>query len=311
MPTPNANGPDISHWNTITGVPRDSFWTLFSHKVSEGGVSGDPMFRARWSWAQQEGFRYRGAYHWLRTDSSMKAQADNFVRRVAGVEFGARGDIAQLDYETTPNIAVPTSTQAAEWADRINQTIGRQIVITYLGTWLPDSPLDPDTTPEAVEWRQENPTAPLWLAYYNTALAGGWKAASDWRADVWQWTSNYRHPSIVTPKADGTFRGFDMNHVFDFATLDHLANLTPPPPPPPPPPEEDDMTAKIIIRDGVLRGDFLADGTPLSAEARDELVLHQGFVIVPQDHPEWRETTLDKMGGSAAFEYGKRAAATP
>lgn len=210
MPTPNADGPDISHYQTLTGKPIDPRWTLCSHKATEGRAAFDKKFAARWGWMRQQRFRYRGAYHWLRSDSTMAAQADNLVavvKRAGGLQ---RGEFIQADWETTEGIAPVGAGQVIEWCDRVEQAFGRECVIVYTSDWVP----------WFTQWRERQPKRPLWYANYS---ASGWAECEAWHADVWQWTSAYRHPSIVTP---GDLPGFDMNHVFDFATLDRLTDQT-------------------------------------------------------------------------------------
>lgn len=68
--------------------------------------------------------------------------------------------------------------------------------------------------------------------------------------------------------------------------------------------------AKLIIDDPVLKAAFTHDGTPVAPEDIPELEA-QGFKRISRDHPYWRENVLHKLGGPAAFEYGKRAAAPP
>ena len=185
-----------------------------------------------WAWAK--GARWRGAYHWLRSDSSIATQADNVVRRVKAAGFGI-GDFIQTDWEVTPNIPLVTSDQVIEFNDRVRQLIGRDCVITYSSDWLPDSTLDADSRAEFAEWREARPNDPLWYANYNTSTTrsdGGWAECALYGADIWQWTSLFTHPSIGNP--------FDMNHIFKAATLDHICGIevaVEPPPPPAPTPE--------------------------------------------------------------------------
>jgi len=75
------------------------------------------------------------------------------------------------------------------------------------------------------------------------------------------------------------------------------------PPPPPPFDEEDDM--KVLIQDTVLQALFTVDGVPVSAQLRDALVA-QGYVIINQDHAEWRDAMLEQIGPAAALRYGAR-----
>lgn len=216
MATPNADGPDLSHYQTITGKPIDPNWTLCSHKATEGRTSFDKTFPARWDWMRAQGFKYRGAYHWLRSDSSMAEQAANVVAVVSRAGGLERGDFIQADWETTLNIAPLTARQVVEWCDRVEQAFGRACVIVYSSDWVP----------QFAAWRALEPDRPLWYANYltGTGSASGWAECAKWGAAVWQWTSSFVHASIGGR--------FDMNHVFDFATLDRLTDQLPQPEPP-------------------------------------------------------------------------------
>lgn len=183
------------------------------------------MFPANYRWA--EGVRWRGAFHWLRSDSSIASQAANFLQRVRNNGGLKVGDLLQTDWEVTPGIPLVTSDQVIEFNDRIRQAVGRDCVITYSSDWLPDSTLDVDSRREFEEWRQARPHDPLWYANYNTSSSpdGGWAECAKYGADVWQWTSKFVHPSIAG--------GFDMNHVFRPEVLDRLTGRADPITPPP------------------------------------------------------------------------------
>lgn len=253
MPWPVAHGPDIAHYQEITGEPVDPAWRLFSHKCSEGANSGDTTFPSRWKWMRTQDFRYRGAYHWLRSDTAVAAQAKNIIGRLDAQGGLRQGEFVQSDWETTPGITVNTAEDEREFCDRLEQHYGRACTITYSSDWIPDSTIDTDLISEFYEWlalTQGN--APLWYANYNTDplnTRGGQQECKRYGADVWQFTSSFRHPSIVS-KSGG---GFDMNHVLRWETLDRIAGYRiaeQPDPPPPPvvvpsPIEEDDMRAVI------------------------------------------------------------------
>lgn len=242
MPTPRADGPDISHYQLLTGQAVPKTWRLFSHKATEGATSLDPMFARRWAWMREHGFRWRFAYHWLRSDSLIAVQAAHLcavLDRLGGLQ---RGEAVQVDWERTSNIDVPTSLEEAEFRDRIEQHYGRACTATYVSDWMPDSTRDPDRIGEFVEWRQENPDAPLWYANYVTTPNGrqppnadGWTECAAYRAALWQWTSSATDPSINSSSPGGT-AGFDMNHVFDAEVLDRITDQIPPPAPTPVPP---------------------------------------------------------------------------
>ena len=240
--TPHSDGPDISHYQALTGAAPPAGWRLFSHKATEGRSGVDPMFARRWAWMRDHAFRYRGAYHWLRSDSTPAVQAAHLCSVLDSVGGLRRGEFVQTDWERTPNIDVPTSLEEAEFRARVEQHYGRECTITYVSDWMPDSTRDPDRVGEFVEWRQENPGAPLWYANYLTASNGrlppnadGWTECAAYHADVWQWTSSATDPSIKSSTPGGS-PGFDMNHVFAWSTLDRITDQLPAPSPSPSPP---------------------------------------------------------------------------
>jgi GH25 family lysozyme M1 (1,4-beta-N-acetylmuramidase) len=293
---PIADGPDTSHYQTYTGGPIP--WPLHSLKCSEGKKSGDLTFPARWQMLRDRNIKYRGAYHWLRSDSSISDQAANLCARIDLTGGLLRGEFVQCDWETTPNIPVPTSGMAQEWCDRVQQHFGRECVIMYSSDWLPDSTLDADSRQEFLEWRDENPDFPYWHANYNTGdgSQGGWAECERYRADLWQWTSSFSHPSIVGR--------FDMNHVFNWATLKRITDQVPTPVAIPTPPE-DDMAHKVIIEDALQGGAaFTLDFAPVSPEARAVLVV-QGYQVVAQSHPHWTAACQVANGVQAAIMYEK------
>ena len=275
--TPRADGGDWSHWRVPIG-PFDPAWTLGStkatggNKTTNGAMYVDPTFHQIMNWMSPA--KYRGAFHWLVSNTTVKDQADHFIaemRRYTGTKHLPAGLFVQLDWETTPNITVPTSDMAIEWADRVEQEYNRECVITYSSDWLPDSTLDTDSRAEFDEWRNVMPDAPLWFANYRTGSGpnDGWAECTKYGAAVWQWTSEYVHPSFTD--------GIDMNMVLDAATLDRITNQT----------EEDDMSASRIWNhpkyhnqwlvgpstvhlSPQLAASYAADGVPFISEAHDQ-----------------------------------------
>lgn len=288
MPTPNSDGPDISRYQTRTG-PFDTRWRIGSAKASEGKNYGDRTFLGHYGWFTAGGARWVGGYHWLRSDSSMAAQAANFITRMndaTGSHSLPVGVMLQTDWETTPIIPLVTSDSVIEFNDRLRQHYGRDCVITYSSDWLPDSSLDADSRREFDEWRQARPDDPYWHANYNTGTSaqGGWAECGKYGADVWQWSSTQRHASI-----DNGAKGFDMNHIFNPATLDRICGYTDTIAPPEiiQPPKADLMNVIINVAgtDTVLIGQqdgndliFAAEWTGPGGEplARDRLAFLRG-----------------------------------
>jgi GH25 family lysozyme M1 (1,4-beta-N-acetylmuramidase) len=289
VPAPNADGPDWSRYQTFTGRPFDTRWQLYSNKATEGRSYVDPTFKTRWLQWRDMGLKYRAAYHWLRGDSPMRDQAAHLCRTLDSLGGLQRGEFVQADWETTSNVANVTAAQTIEWCDRIEQHFGRDCIAVYSSDWVPGF-----TT-----WRNLKPDVPLWYANYNvgTLTTGGWAECARWNAAIWQWTSSYVHTSVVGR--------FDMNHVFQWATLDRITDQVAPAPTPTPEPPEDDMAHKVIIEDQLQGGAaFTLDFAPVSPEARAVLVV-QGYQVVVQSHPHWTAACQAANGVQAAIMYEK------
>jgi len=243
VPWPIAHGPDIHGiYQQITGEPMPE-WPLFSHKISEGANSGDKGFPTRWPWMREQGFKYRGAYHWLRSDSRVSDQVANVIRRLDPHGGLLIGEFIQSDWETTPGIHLIGAEGEREFCDRLHQHYQRECTITYSSDWIPDSPEDSDTLGEFYNWLNlTQGNAPLWYANYNSDLTnprGGWQETTKYGADIWQFTSSYFHPSIISVSGGG----FDMNHILNWDTLDRIAGYQNEEIPP----EEEDMGMKSIL----------------------------------------------------------------
>jgi hypothetical protein len=306
MTTPSAHGPDTSHYQTYTGEPLEPAWLVHSLKCSEGGKAGDggdpkgDRFAQRWALLEQLGIRYPGAYHVLLGNVPVALQAENFCRRVDAVGGIGHG-FAQCDWENWKS-GLASSDQVIEWCDLVDAHYGRPCTIVYCGAYIGDSQYDTDLIPEFAEWRAARPDAPWWLANYVTATTNprnGWGLSERFRAAVWQWTSTYRHPSIVT---SSTSPGFDMNHVFDWATLDRLcgyvAGDVDQPTPTPPVLEEDAMYQFIWNPKGFANA-FLCGSGPalqLSPSAYAAAVAAKVPIVAQDDHPQMLDSVLHQAG---------------
>lgn len=206
--TPNSDGPDISHHNPVADWDAIPQYRLFSTKATEGRTFCSPTFDENWKQMRRRGFEFRGCYHWIRSDSSMKDQVDNLRRQLARHAGLQPGEFIQLDWETTPNIAPVSVDQVEEWLRLAEKYWPGGRVIVYGSDWVPGF----------VVWRRRNPTVPVWYANYNTSLksTGGWVESKKYDAAVWQWTSSAPIPGIADPTCD-------MNHVFDWSTLERVS----------------------------------------------------------------------------------------
>lgn len=293
---PRIDGIDISHWNPIVGFAAIPPFHLVSLKATEGSSFVSPSYRDRLAKFRERGTEFIGHYHWIRPDHSIKSQADHFIRTVGELPVG---EFLQNDWERTSKklpdgrlepLRWMTVAEIEEFNDRLRQHYGRDVVATYSSDWVQGF----------VEWRRRNPNDVLWYANYSLkdSPAGGPAEVARYRADIWQWSS--------TTGVPGFQYGIDVNQVENWDALERIAYRLAPEPEPAPiplPVQEDDDMPKIIIADPVLKGSFFVDGTPVSPEVQIEL-LAQGWKLITQDHEWWRRSTLVKLGGAAAYQYG-------
>lgn len=236
MPTPNVDGLDLSHWNVVVDEDAIPRYRLMSCKATEGRTAVSSKFGYFWDLFKRHDARYRGAYHWVRSDSPMAAQVDHLARTLDKVGGLKVGDFVQLDWETTPGIANMTVDQIEEWMSLATSRWGDRIIV-YGSDWVPNF----------LAWRKANPTVPIWYANYNTGdlATGGWAECKKYGATVWQWTSTYKAPGFLWNPTNPD-DGVDANHIFESATLDRLTlQPTIPPPPPPPPSDEEEDSMRI------------------------------------------------------------------
>jgi GH25 family lysozyme M1 (1,4-beta-N-acetylmuramidase) len=229
------DGIDIAHPYQYTPTPVD--WDLVpdlelvSHKATEGTGYTDPAFIGAWSALRRKGTRYRAAYHWIRPDSDVIAQANHFIdvlQRAGGL---IQGELVQLDVEITYRrflgINIPMrpiiAPEIRAWTDRVNQWAGRPVVIRYQnkhdGTFYDPSLAD----------------VPLWQADYTSAPSVPGVA-------VRQWSSTQYIPGIANR--------LDVNQIEDRAQLDHLCGYGTQPVPAPTPTSGDDPMLVILAPEG-------------------------------------------------------------
>lgn len=238
MSSPNVDGLDLSHWNVVIDEDAIPHYPLMSCKATEGRTAVSSKFAYFWGLFARHDARYRGAYHWVRSDSSMKSQVDhlaNTLNKVGGLQVG---DFIQLDWETTAGIPNMSVAQIEEWVGLAQSRWGDRVIV-YGSDWVPNF----------LAWRKANPTIPVWYANYNTgdAATGGWAESKKYKATVWQWTSTYKCPGFLWNPSNPD-DGVDANHVFDWATLDRLCLLEPLPPLPPEPPTEPSVEEEDSMR---------------------------------------------------------------
>lgn len=203
MMTPNSDGPDISHHNPVADWGQIPQYRLFIAKATEGKSFRSPTFDENWVQMRRRGFEFRGAYHWIRSDSSMLEQVNNLARALDGHGGLQVGEFVMLDWETTPNVLNVSIDQVELWLDLANRRWPGRVMV-YSSDWVPGF----------AEWRAANPHVALCYANYNTGNkpTSGPAECAKWNADVWQWSSSQPVPGIADPTVD-------MNHVWEWNTL--------------------------------------------------------------------------------------------
>jgi GH25 family lysozyme M1 (1,4-beta-N-acetylmuramidase) len=204
--TPDSDGPDISHWNPIADwndIPEFDLWCM---KATEGKSFRSPVFNTNWAKCRELKVMYLGAYHWIRSDSTMTQQVANLKRAIDDHDGLRDGEFVMLDWETTPGIPNVTVAQVEEWIKIAEEHWAGKIIV-YASDWVPGFKT----------WRKKNPDYPLWYANYRLVDdARGGKAETDlYGADVWQWTSSAK----VSGFSDDTI---DMNDVLDWSWFETL-----------------------------------------------------------------------------------------
>jgi hypothetical protein len=225
---PRIDGFDVSHWNVMTSPDEVSELSLMSCKATEGRSFVSPTLEKYAAMFDQKQARYQGVYHWIRTDSGVKDQISNLVgalRKISWVDGAGLkvGKLIQLDWERTfkypkdsPPVLLPDPSveMIEQWVDGVQQLFGDRVIV-YCSDWMPNF----------VEWRERNPTTPLWYANYNRSdsAVGGPRECEKYNADVWQWSSRTMVP--------GFQKGIDVNEIRNITTLERItAQLDGPPP---------------------------------------------------------------------------------
>ncbi len=306
---------DISHHNTVLDWDQVDDVPVV-HKVNEG-TKVDSQFDARMPIIEQRTEIFGGYTVLIVSRSTIRKQIETYAAKME--PFWRDGAFTQLDvepwfgadgrplYERWPGVDEIEEAQAVH-----DELLGRGRCTVYINpNQLPDT--------FALWHRRNHPERPLWLPNYSK---DGPTQAGRHGAAFHQYTARCQANGFRVGHLDahGKQIGIDANRVLDHAALLRVTNLSGRGEPQPDPAvplvdghslnpliggDEDDMP-KILIADTVLRGTFTLDGTPISPEVRDAL-LHDGWVEIPQDHPEWRAHVMNHVGAEAAQSYAKRA----
>ena len=211
---------DVSHWNTVQDWNKVLNYNFDGRKIAgvfmkatEGTGYVDPTFN---TWmnrvSQSSQIKVRGAYHFFRTDSTGKAQAEHFAKTVeANGHFNKANDFYVLDVESYSGQKAVTKAAYAQGILEFIDTLaakGYKRPVVYVGKYYWDSNIG---TAGADIWKK----AKLWLPRYGAN--DGHVPSSDkyykelpvgaTKASFWQFTSN--------GKIDGVSGGLDLDLIGD------------------------------------------------------------------------------------------------
>lgn len=247
IPKPRVDAIDVAHYQIVTDEAAIPFLPVMTCKGSEGASYRDPT-RPNWIRIFRTRAKVMGMYHWVRSDSSMKAQVENlagcFREEGALPRDGelAPGWIVQLDWERTYRtvngvkvlVRDLTVAEIDVWLRYADETFGPGRVITYGSDWVPNF----------TAWRKLHPERPVWYANYSLSdlPSGGQQESAKYKACLWQWSSQVMVPGVDTASRPG----IDVSEMLNSAEVYATAHITTPVPIPVPPPIiGDDMPAFI------------------------------------------------------------------
>jgi glycosyl hydrolase family 25 len=188
----------VTNWDAIPQYP------LMAVKATEGASTHTVGSKGYFAQFRRRNFKYRGVYHWIRSDSSIPAQVANLKRWWDSMDGMQRGEFIQLDWETTPNIRNMTVQEIELWIV-LAEKIWPGRICVYGADWVPGFR----------EWRAKYPDYPIWYPQYNVNA----QKPLIYKATIWQYTS-------TLPHVDGINRDghIDGNQVLDWPTLDRLTD---------------------------------------------------------------------------------------
>ena len=208
MATPNTDGIDTSHYQslTTTDLPR---LTFAMHKATEGASYKDPTLGKFISRYRSSAVKHVGFYHFLRAGDP-DGQAANFISTVKNVGFDP-GDFWVVDWERAGDGKSASPVEVDRFRRKVGAVFGESCGAVYSAPWVSGF----------AQWRKANPKVAFFLANYRTSKLlpfNGWSKSARWDATAWQWTSKGRVTGIAGR--------VDLNHVFKPAWF---SKLTPTP----------------------------------------------------------------------------------
>lgn len=200
-----TDGPDTSHYQTVTHLSLVPDWELWSHKATEGRSFKDPSLATFLGYMAAKNVRYRGIYHWLRPDHDLGQQLANLKSVVAALGGLPKGMMIQIDWERTSGTTAgdngcATQAQAQQFWNMCQHEWPNRVIM-YSANWVPGF----------VGWRNANPEAPVWYANYTSQAVN---MAKKYDSTLIQWTSTYN--------ASGFVGKIDMNMILKRNVLDQL-----------------------------------------------------------------------------------------
>jgi glycosyl hydrolase family 25 len=152
---------DVSNHQSST--PSLNGWDGLIVKASEGSDFKDGRFRQHIDVAINQGKIHAG-YHFLRSDSSVKSQFENFAS-VCPKSIAAIPDIESIKDRNGRVVSAPTPAQSAEFTDRLLQA-GYNVPVHYLPPWYWSGPVGGWNRAYIGDWCTN-----LWPSYYPDYIA--------------------------------------------------------------------------------------------------------------------------------------------
>ena len=149
---------DVSNHQSVT--PSLNGWDGLIVKASEGSGFRDGRFWQHINVAREAKKAHAG-YHFLRSDSPIKDQAETFMS-VCPVDIAAVPDVEWIKDQDGRIISAPTLAQTIEFVDRLRQR-GYHVPMQYLPRWYWNHWGQPDLIDTGLP--------PLWGSYYPDYIA--------------------------------------------------------------------------------------------------------------------------------------------
>lgn len=227
-------GVDVSHYNGTLD------WSAISNagiswatcKVSEGHAWRDPTGAANLDGMRDAGLVY-GAYHFLRSDSAVADQAQNFVDAVRGAGHDPAAILVQLDVEIGSAGSAPSADDVTGWVEAFHALVPGKPVLLYLPGWyIAQQMPGVDLSGSGVWWQSH------YVSGSGDAAGLYGQVPDSW----WDGTAGWSEAAILQYSDAATVAGASLDiNAFrgDADALKTIAGINVPAPAPAPPPAPD------------------------------------------------------------------------